>query len=174
MINNDNELLVLGTTGSADFPTSQNAFDRVYNGGEFEENVITYETGSDLFVARISQDGGQLIASTFLGGSANDGLNPSYSPLVANYGDQLRGDIIADAENNIYISTVTSSIDFPVANSFGLTYQDGVTDALLLKLNPDLSQIVWAGFLGGEDADASHTIKFDPDGNLWLAGAVRV
>jgi CHU_C Type IX secretion signal domain/PKD domain len=170
VINKDNELLVLGTTGSADFPTSQNAIDRTYNGGDFEENVITYETGSDLFVARISKDGSQLIASTFLGGSDNDGLNPSTSPLVANYGDQLRGDIIADADNNIYISSVTSSIDFPVANSFGLTYQDGVTDALLLKLNPDLSQIVWAGFLGGEDADASHTIKFDPDGNLVVGG----
>ncbi len=120
VINKNNELLVLGTTGSSDFPTSLNAFDRTYNGGLFEENVIEYKVGSDLFVARISQDGGQLLASTFLGGSANDGLNPSSSPLVANYGDQLRGDIIADADNNIYISTVTSSADFPVASSFGL------------------------------------------------------
>ncbi len=170
VMTNNNELLVFGTTGSSDFPTSLNAYDRTYNGGTHEENVIAYNTGSDLFVAKISLDGKQLLASTLLGGSANDGLNPSASPLVVNYGDQLRGDIIADANNNVYISTVTSSTDFPVVNSFGLTYLGGLTDALLLKLNPDLSQILWAGFLGGNGADASHTIKFDLDGNLVIAG----
>ena len=170
VINKDNELLVFGTTGSSDFPTSQHAFDRTYNGGVFESNVIAYSDGSDLFVAKISQDGKQLLASSLLGGSANDGLNRTTSPLVANYGDQLRGDIITDSENNIYISTVTASADFPVANSFGLTFSDGLTDALLIKLNSDLSQLVWAGFLGGTGADASHTIKFDLDGNLVVAG----
>jgi len=170
VINMNNELLVMGTTGSSDFPTSQNAYDRTFNGGVRENNVITYGTGSDLFVARISQDGSQLIASTYLGGTSNDGLNPSLSPLVANYGDQLRGDIIADGENNIYLSTVTASPDFPIINSFGPDYLGGVTDALLIKLNPDLSQIIWAGFLGGNGADASHTIKFDLDGNLVVGG----
>ncbi len=33
-----------------------------------------------------------------------------------------------------------------------------------------MSQIVWAGFLGGNGADASHTIKFDLDGNLVVGG----
>lgn len=170
VVNKDNELLVLGTTGSADFPTSVDAFDKAYNGGVSENNVIPYPSGSDLFVARISSDGKQLMASTFLGGSGNDGLNSSASPLVVNYGDQLRGDIISDEENNIYISTVTSSIDFPVANSFGLTYLGGVTDALIIKLNPALSQMAWSGFLGGNAADASHTIKLDTDGNLVVGG----
>jgi CHU_C Type IX secretion signal domain/PKD domain len=170
VINKDNELLVLGTTGSSNFPTSQNAFDRTYNGGVFESNVITYSDGSDLFVAKISGDGKHLLASTLLGGSANDGLNRTTSPLVANYGDQLRGDIISDLDNNIYISTVTASADFPVVNSFGMTFLDGFTDALLIKLNSDLSQLLWAGFLGGTGIDASHTIKFDLDGNLVVAG----
>ena len=170
VVNKDQELLVLGTTGSSNFPTTQNAFDRTYNGGVAEANVITYGTGSDLFVAKISADGKQLLASSLFGGSANDGLNPSSSSLVVNYGDQLRGDIISDIDNNIYVSTVTSSANFPVTNSFGLAYMGGATDALLLKLSPDLSQIVWAGFLGGNGVDASHTIKFDLDGNLVVGG----
>ena len=170
VVNKDNDLLVLGTTGSSDFPTTSNAFDRTYNGGTSEENVIEYDLGTDLFVARISADGRQLLASSLFGGAANDGINPSASPLVVNYGDELRGDIISDEDNNIYISTVTSSANFPVANCFGLSYLGGLTDALLLKLNPDLSQIVWAGFLGGNGADASHTIKFDLDGNLVVGG----
>lgn len=170
VVNKNNELLVLGTTGSSNFPTSLNAYDRTFNGGVYETNVITYGEGSDLFVARISADGKQLLSSTLLGGSDNDGLNPRTSPLVANYGDQLRGDIISDSDNNIYISTVTSSDDFPVLNAFGLTYLDGVSDALVLMLNPDLSQLNWAGYLGGNGADASHTIKFDLDGNLLVGG----
>jgi len=170
VVNGSNELLVLGTTGSSNFPTSDGAYDRTFNGGVPEGNVIDYDRGSDLFVAIISQDGSKLQASTYLGGSANDGLNPSTSPLVANYGDQLRGDIITDGVGNVYVSTVTSSSNFPVANSFGLTYNLGLTDALLIKLNENLSSIIWAAFIGGNNADASHTIKFDNDGNVVVAG----
>lgn len=170
VVTKDHELLVLGTTGSSNFPTSQNAFDRTYNGGEPESNVIPYHSGSDLFISKISRDGTQLIASTLLGGEGNDGLNPSAGFLVANYGDELRGDILSDQDNNIYVCTVTGSPDFPVSDSFGNYYQGGETDALILKLDPSLSQLIWAGFLGGDEEDASHTIKFDLDGNLVVAG----
>jgi hypothetical protein len=170
VINPQNELLVLGTTSSPNFPTTFGAIDDSYNGGNFEANVIPYNNGSDIFVARISPDGSQLLSSTYLGGSANDGLNPSTSPLVANYGDELRGDIITDEVGNIYISSVSSSLDFPVSNSFGLAFNGGETDALILHLNADLSQIIWGAFLGGSAADASHTIKIDSEGNLFVAG----
>lgn len=170
VINSKKELLILGTTSSNDFPTTFGAIDNSYNGGSFDNNVIPYSTGSDLFVAKISQSGNQLLASTYLGGSSNDGMNPSGSPLVANYGDQLRGDIIPDADGNIYISSVTQSFDFPVTNSFGLTYSGGSSDALVLKLNPALSQILWAAFVGGSAADASHTIKLDDQQNIFIGG----
>jgi hypothetical protein len=170
VINSEEELLILGTTGSSNFPTTANAFDRTYNGGVSTNNVIQYQNGSDLFVTKVSRDGRIMLASTLLGGAGNDGLNPTSSALVANYGDQLRGDIITDESDNIYISTVTSSANFPVAGSFGLTYQGGSTDALILHLSNDLSEIKWAAFLGGNAADASHTIKFDPDGNIIVAG----
>jgi len=174
VINSNDELLVLGTTGSTNFPTTLNAFDQSYNGGlpvtAQQGSIIGYPSGSDLFVVKLSSMGNTLLASTLLGGSNNDGMNPVTSPLVVNYGDQLRGDIISDEENNIYIATVTSSNDFPVANSFGQTYNAGISDALVIKLNPELSQIIWAGFLGGSGADACHTIKFDAEGNLVVGG----
>src|SRR5436189_2933109 len=129
---------------------------QTFNGGSPEGNVIAYSNGSDIFVARISADGSQLLSSTFLGGTSNDGLNPTASILSANYGDQLRGDVITDEQGNIFISSVTSSPDFPVANSFGMTYHGGSTDALVLKLNQNLSQILWGAFIGGSAADPSH------------------
>jgi len=170
VVNAQNELLVLGTTGSNNFPTSVTAFDRSYNGGTGDNNVILYGTGSDIFVARISQDGSELLSSTYLGGSNNDGMNPSNSPLVANYGDELRGDIIPDADGNILISTVTASPNFPGSGSFNTMYRGGLSDALVLKLNSDLSQIMWRAFLGGSSADACHSIKLDKDGNVFVAG----
>ena len=170
VMNAQQELLVLGTTGSANFPTTDGVIDRTYSGGTYEINVIPYFNGSDIFVAKISKDGSQLLASTLIGGTANDGLNPTGGELVKNYGDQLRGDIITDAQGNIFISTVTSSNDFPAVNSFNTAYRGGSTDAVVMKLNTSLTQIVWSAFLGGSGSDASHTLKLDRLGNIFVAG----
>jgi hypothetical protein len=166
----NHDLIVLGTTSSSNFPTTAGVIDATFNGGTPEGNVIGYNNGSDIFVAKISADGSQLLSSTFLGGTSNDGLNPTASILSANYGDQLRGDVITDDQGNIFVSSVTSSSDFPVINSFGMTYHGGSTDALVLKLNQNLSQVLWGAFIGGSAADASHTIKFDHSNAIFVAG----
>lgn len=170
VVNNQNELIVLGTTSSPNFPTTVNAYDRSFNGGTPDYNVFSYDNGSDIVVAKISPDGSHLLASTFIGGSLNDGLNPSGGILVRNYGDQLRGDIVTDSQGNIFISSVTGSSDFPAINSFSTVYKGGPTDALVMELTPALSQITWSAFIGGSEADASHTIKLDQAGNIFLAG----
>jgi hypothetical protein len=164
------DLLVLGTTSSADFPFTFGAFDNTFNGGVgFGTNVIGYPAGSDMVISRISQDGSVLLGSTFLGGSSNDGVNPA-GPLVRNYGDNMRGDIITNDQGDIFISSVTGSTDFPAVNSFNTVYKGGVTDAVLLKIKGDLSAIEWSAFLGGSAYDASHTLKFDSDGNIFIGG----
>lgn len=171
VMNEAEELIVLGTTSSSDFPTSEGAYDRTFNGGVGAEHVIAYSAGSDILVSRFKKDGTALLASTFFGGAANDGLNPSGGMLARNYGDQLRGDIITDAEGNIYISSVTASADlFAVPSGFQPAYQGGETDALLLKMDAALSQVIFGTYIGGVAADASHSIKLDRDGNVFLAG----
>lgn len=170
VMNSNEELIMLGTTSSNDFPTSANAMDRTFNGGEQVVHVIEYPNGSDIFVTRIAKDGSKLLGSTYIGGSLNDGLNPTFGALTKNYGDELRGDIITDSDNNIYISSVTSSPDFPMTNSRDVTFNGGETDAILLKLKPDLSQMIWGMFLGGNGTDAAHTLKLDKDNGIFLAG----
>lgn len=165
-----NDLLVLGTTSSANFPVTISGYDRTYGGGSGTANVIEYVNGSDLFVARISADGTQLKASTFLGGTLNDGLNDSFAGLARNYGDELRGDIITDAAGDVYISTVTASADLQLINSFSTTYLGGATDAILVKLSGDLSQQLWGAFLGGSGADAAYTLKLTENGDILVAG----
>lgn len=170
VVTGNEDLLVLGTTSSSDFPTTPGAFDRLFGGGTPQSNVINYPNGSDIIVSRISRDGIQLKASTYLGGSLNDGLNPSGGALVRNYGDQLRGDIIENSRGEIFISSVTSSPDFPAINSFSTTYRGGATDALIAKLSADLTTLSWSAFLGGNQADASHSIQVDWLDHLFVAG----
>ena len=165
-----NDLLVLGTTSSENFPVTNGVIDTDYGGGTFAANVITYNNGSDIFIARISSDGDVLKASTYIGGTANDGLNVTGERLARNYGDELRGDIITDADGYVYVSSVTSSEDLLLENGFGATYNGGVSDAILLKLSPDLKQMVWGTFIGGTGTDAAYTVKLREGGDILLAG----
>lgn len=168
VMNSAGELLVLGTSSSTDYPTSGSAFDRVFRGGTRIDAVVDYAMGTDIVVTKLARDGRQLLASTLLGGTSNDGLNQSI--LVQNYGDHQRGDIITDASNNVYIATVTASTDFPAINGLYTTYGGGNTDGVVIKMNPDLSEIFWSTFVGGSDADACHTIQFDRSGAVYVAG----
>lgn len=166
------DLIVMGTTSSFNFPVSTNAFGTTFFGGVpvASRVIIEYQNGSDIFVSRISKDGSALKSSTYIGGSANDGINPLNGALTKNYGDEMRGDVITDLNGNVYISSVTSSSNFPAFNSFSTTYKGGATDAIVMKLTPDLSTVIWSAYLGGTAHDASHTIKFDASNNLYVAG----
>ena len=153
------------------FPTSPGAYDRTFSGGStVPPIVVPYEQGSDIFVARVSKTGTKLLSSTLLGGTANDGLNPHNGALEKNYGDMLRGDVITDVDDNVYISSMTSSADFPAIGGMDNTYNGGPTDAVVVKLNLDLSQLLWSTFIGGQGEDASLTIKFDKTNQLVVAG----
>lgn len=171
VMNASDELVLLGTTSSANFPATANAYSTSFSGGAPEYHVVGYNRGSDIVISRFNGTGTALLASTYIGGSANDGLNPTGGDLTRNYGDQLRGDVITDAEGNIYVSSVTSSRNF-FRDSIGLqpTYQGGETDAILFRMNAELTQMPWGTYLGGGGADAAHTLKFDSQMNILIAG----
>lgn len=173
VMDTNGDLLVFGTTSSLNFPVTPGVVGPSFHGGfdVFSDVIERYPNGSDMFVARISATGDELKACTYLGGSSNDGLNTwPGGPLTRNYGDEMRGDIITDEFGNVYISSVTSSANFPIVNGFSPVYNGGGTDAVLVKLNPQLTQIEWSTFIGGNGFDASYTIKFDSLGNVYAAG----
>jgi len=182
LVNKAGELLILGATGSSNFPVTNGS---VFKGGIDVDPLggVPYSQGSDLFVAKLSEDGTTLRAGTYIGGSKNDGLNfvsgrmntlvPGFveSPISRNYGDQLRGDIISDKDNFVYLASNTSSPDFPNVNAgTEANFKGGTHDAVLVKLQPDLSQIVWSRMVGGSSTDAAYTIKLDNVGDVYAAG----
>ncbi len=183
VIGPNNELYIFGITGSPDFPVLSNAFDTSFNGGSavnYKNNGTDFPYGSDLYVCRLSADGDSLLASTFIGGSRNDGINaarrlaPTYpdTSLNLNYGDIFRGEIVVDQKGNAYVASCSNSDDFPVSsNAFQSTYGKRL-DGVLFKFNKDLDTLIWSSYLGGSDMDAAFSIKLsDDESRLVVTGA---
>ena len=174
VVNNLGELVVLGTTGSPNFPVTSTAYQKGFRGGAAVNPIggtlndqMSYLQGSDLFVATLSPDGSRLVASTFLGGTANDGLNFG---LVNNYGDQFRADVLTDGENNVYLASTTTSTNFPTAQALQPTLR-GPSDAVVCKLPRLLDRLSWSTYLGGTSNDAAFSLQLTPDRHLYVAGA---
>lgn len=180
VVNSNDELLVLGATSSDDFPGTTTEF---LGGTEVDPlGDVLYPGGTDLFIARFSVDGSQLLASTYLGGTENDGINfvsgdvlfdeanAVSTPLAQNYGDEFRGDIITTAEGFVYLVSNTMSDDFPVINTdASVTFNGGTHDAIVAKLNSNLSP-VWTRLVGGTAVDVAYSIKITASGNLLIGG----
>jgi gliding motility-associated-like protein len=183
VVNAQNELIVLGSTSSTNYPTTSNAVQRSFAGGSSVDpfgnspsEIYRISNGTDLVVTRLNANGGGLAASTYLGGSGNDGI-AAYNPASAarqlpqNYGDALRGDVLTDAQGNIYVASVSGSTNFPTtAAGFGPSYRGGTCDAVVVKLPPALNRLTWSGYLGGSAADAAYSIQLDPSGNAYVGG----
>ena len=170
IVNAKGELLIFGTTSSPDFPITANAFDRTFNGGSVINPTSgqRFSQGSDIFVAKLSSDGTQLLASTYLGGSGTDGINRG----VLNYGDEFRGEIVTDEQDNVYIASVTDSPDFPIIGGSNVS-RNSSSDAIICNLNPDLSKILWSTIIGGNGYDAAFSLKVGKTGNVYICGATN-
>lgn len=179
VVNDLDELYILATTSSANFPSTALAFDTIFNGGPnpgvFFGIAAHYINGSDIAIAKLSSDGSQLLAATFLGGTANDGLNynGAYGVLGTtrhNYADEVRGEIDIDKEGNIIIASCTRSADFPRTTNVFQTSFGGNLDATITKFKPALDSIIWSSTFGGSGDDAAYSVAFDDINNFYLAG----
>lgn len=192
VVNEFNELVIMGTTCSYDFPTTPGAFQQSFAGGDslVYDNVIGFAAGVDIFVAKLSENGSQLLGSTYVGGSKNDGLNfkihythpdpvtginyvkmHGNDSLYFNYGDGARGEVIVDKKGFIYVGTNTFSTDFPQGINPGYqTTGGGGQDGIVFKLNPNLTQLVWSSYLGGSQDDAIFSLSLTENEDVIVAG----
>lgn len=171
IVNQANELLVFGTTGSADFPVTSGAFDPQFNGGSdtlFTQEGIDYPRGSDMFLTKLGADGNRLTGSTYLGGSANDGISTEFL-TTASYGDSFRGEVNLDASGNVYVASTTFSTDFFPAG-FPVFAPQGGQEAVVLRLNPGLTQLLWGTYVGGSRFDAAYGVRIGSSGNVYVCG----
>ena len=139
-----------GTTFSADFPVTTGAL-QTHCGGN--------SCGSgDGFVTELNTTGSGLVYSTYLGGSNTNQLNA----------------IALDNAGNAYVTGYTKATNFPVTpgvfqprcSSCTATFVDGY----VAKLNSSGSALVYATYLGGNNADVPYAIAIDASGNAYITG----
>src|SRR5690606_41146310 len=85
------------------------------------------------------------------------------------YGDEFRGEIMVDELGYCYVATSTQSDDFPIVNGFQST-KNGVQDAVVFKLSPNLDNLIWSTYLGGSNKDAAYSLKIDDSLNVFVTG----
>jgi len=175
--NSAGDIYAMGTTGSADFPTTTGAFQETFVGGPFIDLggysfYQSFAEGCDIIVSKIDGMDGSLAGSSFIGGTENDGLNLG-PQLNYNYGDVCRGEVMIDPQGDVWIATSTRSNDFPMVNAFdpGL---NGTSDALILRMSEDLSELEFSSYFGGNQDDAAYAVQFAQGSTMaYIAGGTR-
>jgi len=114
----------------------------------------TYGGDIDAFVAKLNPAGSALVFSTYLGGSDLD------------WGHS----IAVDGAGNAYVTGMTDSPDFPMADPLQPAHGGGRRDAFMTKLNPAGSALFYSTYLGGSGNDRGHGIAVDSAGIAYLTG----
>ncbi len=172
VVNSKNELIILGNTGSDNFPMpiTRTPYMGTYQGGPSTSTVVEdYPNGSDIIIAILSPDGKNLISSTYFGGSDIDGINYH---IFDNYGDRSRGEVVVTPDDNICIVSNTSSDDIVLPGNPLAVNDTAHQNAIVAVFNQDLTQLKWASFFGGNGHDAGYSVKTKDD-ILVIAGATK-
>jgi hypothetical protein len=141
---NSNGVFVAINTQSPDMPTP-NGFDHSLGGG------------GDIYVARLSLDGSQLLYGTYVGGSGDEGAETHQLAL--------------DGQANAIVAVGSTSSDFPTtAGAFQPAPAGGSADILVVKIAPD-GALRAATYIGGENHESAEGLAADPAGNIWFSGA---
>lgn len=156
----DGDVFVTGWTLSNDFPTTQGAFDRSYNGTATQPRPI-----GDGFLLRLRAQDGALVAATYFGGAQND------FPVTVHTG----------ASGDVFVTGWTGSSDFPTtAGAFdetfnglgqGNLYWGG--DLFAARFDPTLTQLRWGTYVGGSDLEYVLSADLDAAEALTFSGHVH-
>ena len=137
-------VFVAGLTSSSDFPTTPGTYDTFYNGGS-----------SDAFILKLNGGLSSLLASTFIGGSSSEWVNP----------------IVTDSGGGIIVAGDTYSSDFPTTiGAYDTSFNGGDHDAFVSRLSGDLTTLLASTFLGGSGGETAHSIAIDKSGNICVIG----
>jgi roadblock/LC7 domain-containing protein len=142
VLSGSGDVVVAGTTHSADFPVTPTAYQTLYGGS------------GDGYVARLNASLEQLIVSTYLGGN-----DPEFLWHMA-----------ADSSGNIFAAGHTSSLDFPTTEGAYSRVFKGPVDVYVSKLKGDLTELLASTYLAGSEIDYAYAVTVDGSGNPSVAG----
>ncbi|MFQ5713208.1 MAG: SBBP repeat-containing protein [Candidatus Scalinduaceae bacterium] len=149
---------VAGVTLSGDFPTTPDAFDKIYG-------IDGSTSNGDVFVAKLDSTFSSLVYSTFLGGEDVD----------------WEADITVDTSGNAYVAGTTSSVYFPsTPDAFDPSKNGSGEDVFVSKLDPTGTSLLYSTFLGGHNSENDHLqgnhgggIAIDASRNVYVTGYTK-
>jgi hypothetical protein len=148
-VDSSGQAYVTGRTASSDFPT-KDAFQGRFGGGIPSLPV-------DAFLTKLAPQSGELVYSTYLGGSDSDaGLS-----------------VAVDGAGDAYVLAGTGSADLPVVDSVQAT-RAGPGDVFVAKFDPSGTELLYSSYLGGSGSEYSigsglaGGIAVDPAGNAYI------
>ncbi len=139
---------VTGLAGSANFPVTSAAYQRINRGSGT----------NSAFLTKLSANGSSLVYSTFLGGHGAD-----YASAVA-----------VDSAGNTCIVGTALSLDFPTTlGSYQRAKGDGTnlsSNAFVAKFNPSGATLLYSTLLSGMKDDIALAVALDSGGNAVVTG----
>ncbi len=139
----DGAVVVAGNTESENFPVTE---------GVIQENLARH---TDIFIARLNEDGSELTYSTYLGGNSGDRINA----------------MIPDGDGGVVITGQTGSSDFPITDGAYQEEKGNGVDAYITCINEDGSEVNFSTFLGGDGVDYANDLALDDNGEIVVVGA---
>lgn len=134
-----------GRTASPTFPITTGAFQTRLGGKD------------DCFVTKLDA-AGSLAYSTFLGGSE---------------AEQIEG-LAIDPSGAAHVVGLTRSQDYPLTAGALRSSLEGIQKAMVTKLSPDGSSLLFSSFLGGSGGtDIAINVAADPAGNTFVMGLTK-
>jgi hypothetical protein len=117
---------------------------------------LTHNGSRDAFVAKVNASGTTLDYCGYIGGSSYDSGSG----------------IAVDDDGNAYITGTTCSTEatFPVTVGPDVTFNGGLEDAFVAKVNASGTTLDYCGYIGGSSRDWGLGIAVDVDGNAYVTG----
>lgn len=160
-IDGERAISIVGTTSSADFPTTPGAVQP-----ECQADPSMGDCYYDIFVTRLSPDGRRIHYSTFL--NSNDRTSKDFPAALA-----------VDAAGNATILGYTAGEYFPVVGPVQATlnafpcitnWENRLCfDAFIATLSPDGAQ-TFGSYLGAPLDERSYDLALDAGGSIYLVG----
>jgi len=128
----------------------------------YPTTIGAYSTSKSSFfdgvVSKLNTDASALLYSTFLGGNGSvDG------PL----------DVVLNTSNDIYITGITNSTDFPVTTGAFQPLNNGLFDNFLSIISPignGVNDLLYSTYIGGSVNDEGCGIAIDNIGDVYITG----
>jgi len=149
-IDNNEHIVITGSTRSEEFPTTPGVYDNSYNGGA--GNSITTSYG-DIFITKLSNDLSVLESSTYIGGP-----NREWGTAI-----------LCDENNDIYITGKNTS-ELP---RIGPQFYPDFRSAFFMKIDSELKTLLATNYVDiGSLYSGPHEMIFDHSGNIVVVGTI--